>query len=118
MPSGCRDAGGVFPPRSTTELDDYLEGLEFGKPTEEMVEVSLGNFRVPLTGGTPGMQPGSDWMELKFQLFVVVPPSDKQEVLQTMEDHRGAVRDSVFRVCRSISLDELSDPGSPRSRPG
>ncbi len=98
---------------SSTKLEDYLETLEFGKPTEKMLEIALGEFRVPITSSSGEASTGGNgagWFELRFHMFLVVPPSSEKAVLSVMEEHRGVLRDTIYTACRTTSLDELSDP--------
>ncbi|MEM9352957.1 MAG: hypothetical protein AAGA92_08085 [Planctomycetota bacterium] len=98
---------------NSTKLDDYLETLEFGKPTERMLEIGLGEFRVPITlssGRASAEGNGAGWFELRFHMFLVVPPASEKTVLGVIEEHRGVLRDTIYTACRTTSLDELSDP--------
>lgn len=102
---GCGEHEGV-------RLGDYLGELEFEAPLESVAVVPLGKFRVPLTvrlaDGAPTDPP--IWMRLRFELFAETNPGNEDAIEEAVERYHGPFHDSVIRICRHTTPDELSDP--------
>jgi len=94
-------------------LDDYLEELEFNTPLESLKEIPLGTFRVssvPRHEDSSKKKTRTTWVQISFKLYVVVAPEDESAIQSAYERHRGMFDDTVIRIFRNASLDELSDP--------
>ena len=81
---------------------------------EQLVEVSLGAFRVPLAPNDAALRdvelPPRNGLLLRFELHALVPPKLEAAVLKRMDSHEVRVRNDVMNTCRSASLDELGEP--------
>jgi flagellar basal body-associated protein FliL len=89
---------------------------------EQLVEVPLGAFRVPLVPkshrqSAEGLTDRNGLL-LRFHLCAVVSPEREGAVLQRIQSHEVRMRDDIITACRSASLDELSEPslGALKSR--
>ncbi len=94
-------------------LDDYLEELEFNTPLESLKEVPLGTFRissVPRHEDPSKHKSKPAWMQINFKLYVIATPENESAILAAYERHRGMFDDTVIKIFRNASLDELSDP--------
>ena len=100
------------------KLDDYLEELEFDTPLDTVKELQIGThhargyYRISLAATSQGTQVGlldSNWLQVRFKLFVVVAPENEKAVMAAMERHRGKIDDVVGSVCRKLTLEELDD---------
>lgn len=82
--------------------------------SENLIEVPLGAFRVPLAPRSPWQSQAEhaerNGLLLRFELHALVPSGRKSAVLRRAETHEVRVRNEVINACRSASLDELSDP--------
>lgn len=77
---------------------------------DELVEVELGAFVVPVPLALDPSTPGSERVnivEIKVELFAVVEPSQRKQVKTLLKRHEGRIRDSVIRVCRNTTRDDL-----------
>lgn len=82
-------------------------------PTKEAsVELQLGSFIVPvpiiLESATERFEP-DNLMQVEIDLFAVVDPAEVKTVERQMERNKGRIRDTVIRVCRSTTRDDLLD---------
>lgn len=90
-----------------------LEGLEMPPVEEELTEMPLGEYNIPIplveevSGGKIKRR---HRVQLDFLLFVLVKPSEKARVERAWERHEGTIRDQVIRVCRKATLEELQEP--------
>jgi hypothetical protein len=89
---------------------------------EQLVEVPIGAFRIPLAPRshwqTEDERANRNGLLLRFELCALVSPDREGFVLKRIESHEVRVRDEVIHACRSASLIELSDPnlGALKSR--
>lgn len=98
--SGCGEA-------PTTNTFDEIARL----PTrEEYVEIEVGTFIVPvplvLESATERFEP-DNLMQVELDLFVVVDPQEVKQVNKLKKRNEGRIRDSVIRVCRNTTRDDL-----------
>ena len=49
------------------------------------------------------------WVQIKFQLYAIVPPKDRKAVAAACERHRGMLDDAVVTICREASKEDLDD---------
>lgn len=79
---------------------------------EQSVELSIGSFIVPvpvvLESATERFEP-DNLMQVEIDLFAVVDPSKVESVKRHLVRHEGQLRDTVIRVCRSTTRDDLLD---------
>ncbi|WP_145063525.1 hypothetical protein [Adhaeretor mobilis] len=99
---GC---GGEEVPR----LVDYFDDLEFDAPTDATVEVAVGRYRVPVSVPDRS-KPEPEWRQLKFALYVVTAETKKKSLAEAFEGRRGPFQDSVLKIVRNVTADELEDP--------
>lgn len=90
-----------------------LEGLEMPAVEEELTEMPLGEYNIPIplveevSGGKIKRR---HRVQLDFLLFVLVKSSEKARVERAWQRHEGTIRDQVIRVCRKATLEELQEP--------
>jgi len=82
---------------------------------EEMVEVSVGQFRIPVVGrqeylAAPQDEPTRNRYVVAFELILALHPSQENYVKHRLSQHEGAFRDEIYGVFRNASLDELGEP--------
>lgn len=85
-------------------------------PREELVEVLVGSFVIPVPIPREPEESGQDRtspMLLEFELVAIVSPDKVSRVEYLMERHRGKIRDQVIRVCRSTPREDLLEPEWP-----
>lgn len=77
---------------------------------EELVEVTMGSFIVPvpvvLESAIERFE-ADNLIQVELELFAVVDPSESSQVELLLEQHKGRVRDRVIAVCRSTTRDDL-----------
>ena len=49
-------------------------------------------------------------MQVKFDLYAVIPPNEEQKVAAGWSHHEGKFRDAVLTICRRASLEDLGEP--------
>lgn len=88
---------------------------------EQLVEVELGHFMVPvpivIEGAGVEADPKSrvdrfqraNLMEVQFRLFAVVDPKQQQRVEKLAKRNEGRLRDQVITVCRETPRDDLAE---------
>ena len=92
---------------SSPEVD--LQEIAFVPDVEEDVEFALGSFSIPIPASlSDGRR--RNLMQLRFDLHAVIAPEDEQKVSESWSHHEGQFRDSVLRICRRASLEDLSEP--------
>lgn len=89
-----------------------FDELDLVPAQEELSEVSLGKYAVPI----PVVEKGPDEtarrrnsVQFDFELIVVVKRDHKTRIADSWERHEGKIRDQVIRVCRNASLDDLEE---------
>jgi len=96
------------------EAEEFeLEGLEMPPIEEELTELPLGDYHIPIPlveEVTSGGIKRRHRMQLDFLLHVLVKSSERSEVEKAWERHEGTIRDQVIRVCRKATLQELQEP--------
>ncbi|MEO0531467.1 MAG: flagellar basal body-associated FliL family protein [Planctomycetota bacterium] len=79
---------------------------------EASVELQLGSFIVPipvvLESATERFV-ADNLMQVEIDLFAVVDPAEAEMVETLMDRNEGRLRDTVIRVCRSTTRDDLLD---------
>ncbi len=93
-------------------LDDYLEGLDFAAPVESGVAIPVGgrhSISIAAKEQVAGQGEKIVWVQLRFRLFVVVEPEHEAVVLAATQRHVGLIQDTVMKVCRKLTLEELKD---------
>lgn len=79
---------------------------------EEMVEIDLGNFIVPvpmiLETATERFEP-ANLMEIEMRLVAIADPSEAAQVERLQERNTGRIRDAVIQVCRTTTRDDLTE---------
>jgi hypothetical protein len=93
-------------------LEDYLGELEFDVALESVKDIPLGSFR--LAGASTHQDQNSRdsetlWVLIQFDIHVTVDPAYEKAVLAAAERHRGMINDTVLNICRSTSVEELSE---------
>ena len=77
---------------------------------EQLVEVQLGSFTVPvpivLESATERFE-ADNLMQIEFDLFAVVDPDHVKKLEQVSRRNEGRIRDRVIRVCRNSTRDAL-----------
>jgi hypothetical protein len=100
--AGCRS-------KSTFQFDR----LDLLPPDEELKEFSLGEYKIPipLVDDRGQNKPTRrNRFQFDFKLYALVSPKEKPQIDEAWGRHEGQIRDSVMRVCRSASLEELQEP--------
>jgi hypothetical protein len=80
---------------------------------EELLEVPMGRFKVPVpvVERGQGKAPSAhNRMQIGFQLFALVSPSEVASLTESLERHEGKIRDNVIRVCRNATMSDLEEP--------
>lgn len=94
------------------EADVLLDDISVLPAREELVEVPLGAFMIPvpvvLDEATPRLE-ADNLIQLDFDLVAVVEPDHKKRIERYLERHEGRVRDEVIRVCRNTARDDLME---------
>lgn len=79
---------------------------------EEMVEIDLGNFVVPvpmiLESATERFEP-ANLMEIEMRLVAIADPDEADQVERLKKRNEGRIRDRVIRVCRTTTRDDLTE---------
>jgi hypothetical protein len=94
--------------RSAFEFD----ALDLAPPHEELAELSLGEYRIPIPAlqDRGRSQTHCHRLEFDFELHALVSPKQQSRVADAWARHEGRIRDQVIRVCRNATLDELQEP--------
>lgn len=93
-------------------LDDYLEELEFDRPLESVKEIKINSYRIPCAAShhdSSGREVPPIWVQMKFDLYVIVAEEHEKAVEKSIERHRGMLDDTVIAICRGSSIDQLQD---------
>lgn len=93
-------------------LQDYLEELEFERPLEAMKELKVNSYVFPCAArrrDSVGADLPPLWVQLNFELFVIVAEENETAVSASIERHQGLLDDMVLSICRRSSLDQLQD---------
>ncbi len=85
------------------------------QPREELAEVDVGTFRIPLAAVDQRQREGEGLAErnallLRFHLFALVPQHQEDHVTTRIQSHGARLREDVIRTCRKATLDELEEP--------
>ena len=94
------------------KLEDYLEELEFDRPLESVKEIQVNSYRIPCAArhhDASGREVPPMWVQLKFELYVIVAEEHGKAVEASIDRHRGMLDDMVLTVCRGSSIDQLQD---------
>jgi hypothetical protein len=88
---------------------DTLDSLP---PEDELTELSLGKFRIPIPVAEQRQSQFAyrHRMLFDFELHALVTPAEKSRVADTLSQHEGKIRDYVIRVCRNATAEELQEP--------
>ena len=92
--------------------DHVFDELDLTPVQNELVEVSLGHYDVPVPIAR-GFGAGSisrNRIELSFDLYALVTRDYEAQLTDLWHRHEGNIRDTVIRVCRNASLDDLQEP--------
>ncbi len=90
-----------------------FEGLDIAPAEEELTEFPLGEYKIPIPIAdqrAPDQLAHRNRLQLEFELYALVSPAEKSQVVDAWDRHEGKIRDRVIRVCRQASLDELQEP--------
>jgi len=101
--AGCGGDGGM------AKYEEF-ENVHF---REELVEVPLGHYAVPvpvLRTDEAGEVVRENSIQMKFTLHGLVAPYHVAEAERIRNRHEGELRDRVIRVCRNSSLEDLVEP--------
>lgn len=103
--AGCKE-------EKQTTFADILEKLDAADTLGTAVEVELGDYcvssAIPVVSAED-QEKRSVWVQIKFKLYALVNPKDKQAVLQACKKQRGKLDDIVMTVSRKATLEELKD---------
>ena len=97
---------------SELRLEDYLEEIEYDVPLDSSVEVSMGQYSIPIAARPGGIGRTSNkitWVQLKFDMYAVLNPIEKSEFEDAWQRSQGMFHDEVIEVCRNATLDEIAD---------
>ena len=98
--------------RVEVRLEDYLEEIEYVAPLNSTVEVPIGKYSIPVAAvfnDDVGGESQVTWLRIKFHLYVVVANENEFRVESCWERNRGLYHDGVLNICRSATLDEVTD---------
>jgi hypothetical protein len=104
----CSAAGGC---RSKASFQ--LDGIDVLPPAEELKEISLGEYKIPISVVDDRNQAKltrHNRFQFDFTLYALVSPKEKAQIEGAWERYEGQIRDQVINVCRSATLDELQEP--------
>jgi hypothetical protein len=95
-------------PRTAYEFD----ALDFTPTQDELGEFFLGHYDIPIPLAVDGAAESEsrNRLTITFDLYALVAPQDESQMNDSWERHEGNIRDSVIRVCRSASPEELQEP--------
>jgi hypothetical protein len=89
-----------------------FDELDLVPAHEELTEVSLGKYAVPIpvhaAGPDQSLAP-RNLVQFDFELIAVVKRDQKSRVADSWDRHEGKIRDRVIRVCRNASLDDMEE---------
>lgn len=94
------------------KLEDYLEELEFDRPLEQVKEIKVNSYRIPCAArhrDEAGRDAPPLWVQMKFDLYLIVSKDDEKTVLKGLERHRGMIDDTVISICRDSTVEQLQD---------
>jgi hypothetical protein len=100
--AGCRS-------RSDFEFD----ALDLAPPQEELAELSLGKYRIPIPVPEDRGAKQLSYrhrFQFDFELHALVSPAEQSQVADAWSRHEGKIRDQIIRVCRNATVDELQEP--------
>lgn len=108
-------AGCIFMPLGGCESRTAFEfdALDLTPAQDEMTEFALGHYAIPIPiAKSEGVVEGESRNRLvfTFDLFALVSPGDVPVLTDSWGRHEGNVRDTVIRVCRNASTEELQEP--------
>ena len=90
-----------------------FDALDLTPAQDEMSEFALGHYAIPIPiAKSDGLSEGEsrNRLVLTFDLFALVSPSEGPALTDSWSRHEGNVRDTVIRVCRNASTEELQEP--------
>jgi hypothetical protein len=90
-----------------------FEALDLAPPPEELAELSLGKYRIPIPVAEDRGQSRLSYrhrFQFDFELHALVSPAEEPQIADAWTRHEGEIRDQVIRVCRNASVDELQEP--------
>ncbi len=97
-------------------FEAYLHELDGEASLVSADELLLGQYDIASALPVPeslfaedDQEPEPLWVQIKFQLYAIVPPNEKQAVVAACERHRGMLDDTVVTVCRESTKEELDD---------
>lgn len=94
------------------DLDEKFGHLELLPSEEGMLEVSLGQYRVPVPTDAAklnGVEARSR-IQLNFTLLAELEPENADSVASAYETAEGRIRDAVISSCRRATLNDLEEP--------
>jgi len=98
--------------KTDVKLEDYLEEIEFVVPLNSTVEVPLGKYSIPIAAHSnngASEETQITWIRMKFHLYAVVANEYESKVKGVWQHSRGLYHDGVLTICRSATLDEVTD---------
>jgi len=91
-------------PMDASETDPNAPAAETGS-VDDTVEVAIGNFNTTNTKAGIGVS-----VQVKFELVVQVHAGSENDFRKAKDTHDARIRDSINRVVRSASGNDLNDP--------
>lgn len=79
---------------------------------ENLSEFPLGQYKIPIPvtdSNTDSARPRNR-LQMDFQLYALVAPSEEAQLADAWKRHEGAIRNEVINVCRGASVRDLQEP--------
>ncbi|MEO1497445.1 MAG: hypothetical protein AAFV43_09875 [Planctomycetota bacterium] len=92
------------------EPEKLMDDISLLPAREELVEVPLGSYMVPVPvvlDDSADRFEADNLLQLDFDLVAIVEPDHKTRIERFKERHEGRLRDEVIRVCRNTARDDV-----------
>src|SRR6187401_3088532 len=79
-----------------------LDGIDVLPPVEELKEISLGEYKIPISivdDRNQAKLTRHNRFQFDFTLYALVSPKEKTQLEDAWERHEGQIRDQVIIVC-------------------
>ena len=106
--AGCSTTG-----CSSSKSKFQFDQMDMLPAEEELAEFSLGEYKIPIPVADDRGQnkiTRCNRFQFEFGLYALVSPKEQSQIQHAWERHEGTIRDQVINICRSASIEELTEP--------